>query len=32
MGVLQQIWLSEIIGGYVTYVSKYHNVGIWDMD
>ena len=30
--VLQQIWLFQIIWGYVTDVSKYHNAGIWSMD
>ena len=30
--VLKQIWLFEIVGGYVTDVSKYHNVCIWSMD
>ena len=36
VGVLQRIWLYQIIGGMlltgVTDVSKYHNVGIWGVD
>ena len=32
VGALQQNWLYEIIGVYVTDVSKCHTAGTWGMD
>ena len=32
MGVLEQILLYEILGGYITDMSKCHGAGVWSMD